>query len=492
MTYPRILRVVPLALLMLLMLPIHGSRAAEKAIWGPTTLPWGYGSALPVYRDLGVETFQYQVSWDDVAQWRPADPTDPNDPAYAWRSGLASFIAATQDHPPIDVALLVKNTPGWANAWAGRNRSPTDVRDYANFLRAASRKYPTVRRWMIWGETNRSENWQDGPGRYAELLNAAYAALKAEDPQDIVVGGMTFTYGTPRPAAFIDGMELPDGSRPRLDEYGHNPFTRRCPNLALGPAEAQARDISDVDTLIGEARAAFGPSTKLWLSEFTVSSDRPNRAMTFFVDRGTQAAWLAGAYRIAEQANYVSGLGWFNLHDEADLDNGLTTGLLDPWLGAKPAYWAYQAATVNGPGPPPSCQEQPPPGDPPAGGGPSPSPAGPGQAPLDGRRTPADRRPPRVRLKSPWSISAKRLARRGYRVTVSCDEPCRITTELRGAGRRLGGASASVGRADSRTIRVAVRHRVRTLGITLKVTAADAASNRIVHTRRIRVVPTNR
>ena len=55
---------------------------------------------------------------------------------------------------------------------------------------------------MVWGEPNRSDRFRPnapssprGPRRYAELLDAAYEALKGTSAQNIVIGGMTFTGG---------------------------------------------------------------------------------------------------------------------------------------------------------------------------------------------------------------------------------------------------------------------------------------------------------
>ena len=58
--------------------------------------------------------------------------------------------------------------------------------DIAAFMQAASRRYPSIHYWMIWGEVTRSGNFNPmppnspvGPQRYAALLDAAYGALKA-------------------------------------------------------------------------------------------------------------------------------------------------------------------------------------------------------------------------------------------------------------------------------------------------------------------------
>ena len=47
-----------------------------KAIWGPTEMPDG-SSAFPVYKDLGVDLIEQQLSWRDVAVSRPVVAARP-------------------------------------------------------------------------------------------------------------------------------------------------------------------------------------------------------------------------------------------------------------------------------------------------------------------------------------------------------------------------------------------------------------------------------
>ncbi|MDQ3275865.1 MAG: hypothetical protein M3Q39_12780, partial [Actinomycetota bacterium] len=170
--------------LALLALPATAS-AEKKAIWGPVTLPGG-ASAFPIYEELGVDVLQLQLYWDDVATERPNRGIDPADPAYRWPAELDEAVAMGSRHG-IDVALMVKNTPGWANGGRTDNWAPNDAQDYAEFVRAASRRYASVDHWMIWGEPTRKANFQPlppdsrvGPRRYAKLLDAAYEQLKRE------------------------------------------------------------------------------------------------------------------------------------------------------------------------------------------------------------------------------------------------------------------------------------------------------------------------
>ena len=522
-----LVRLRRLALLLALSLLAGGSSAANaasaqplKAIWGPTKLA-NLSSAFPVYEQLGVDVVQLQLSWNQVAPARPLDPTDPADPTYLWPSaggvtGIDYAIAQASAHG-MQIALLVKGTPWWAVQGAAplaqvANKPPSNVQDYADFLTAASARYPQVHRWMIWGETNRQAVWNGGPTAYANLLDAAYGALKPSAPDpDTVVGGMTFTYGETSPATFLAGMKRSNGTRPRLDEYGHNPFTRRCPDVAQGPdhLQAGARDISDVDTLSGEVRGAFGPSTKLWLSEFTVSSDRANRATTFYVSREDQAAWLTRAFRIAgSHPDWVSGLGWFSLLDEpAAISDGLTTGLMTYEGVAKPAFAAYAAETLDGSQAAPACPQPPPPPPPPPGPAPPPTPPTP---PGDSKGLqPGDGTPPRLTVKAPPKTSPKQAVARGVVVQLRCDERCgaevallvpaklakRLGLKARGkapvvvaSGRGTGNAGKQA-KVVLRFVAAAKKHvkKLRTLTATLRVTVVDAAGNRRVSSTTLRL-----
>ncbi len=142
----------------------------------------------------------------------------------------------------ISLAVMVKETPGWANGAQKPSWAPDDPEDYAAFLQAASRRYPSIHDWMIWGEVTRAGNFNPmppespvGPQRYAVLLDAAYGALKAVNPANEVIGGMTYTVGLVSPSNYLRWLRLPDGSPPRMDLYGDNPYSTRYPKLSETP-----------------------------------------------------------------------------------------------------------------------------------------------------------------------------------------------------------------------------------------------------------------
>jgi hypothetical protein len=330
--------------------------STKKAIWGPVEV--NGVSQFPIYRDLGAGIYETGLEWNRVAATRPRLPTSPTDPAYQWPPELDRAIDEGRRYG-IQVSLTVMWSPSWANGGRPPQWAP-NPRHYARFLRAAARRYPSVRLWQIWGEPSRRANFEPmprfeatGPRRYARLLDAAYGALKGENRRNLVIGGNTFTTGDVSPEAFIKGMRLPNGRRPRMDMYGHNPFTARRPALRQGPLGFGYADFSDLDTLAGWVdrylgRRPDGRRLKLFLSEFTVPTDHANYEFNFYVRRDTAASWLRSALRITRRWPRIYTLGWVGLYDEKPNGphgrhgNEVNRGLLD-WTGAKkPAYFAYK------------------------------------------------------------------------------------------------------------------------------------------------------
>lgn len=328
----------------------------KKAIWGPTKV--NGKSQFPIYRDLGVGIFQMQVRWDQVAPTRPANPGDPADPAYRWPADI-DYAIRQGGRSRIRVSLMVRGAPRWANGGRSSEWAPLKPRDFATFARAASRHYPRVHLWQIWGEPSRQANFMplpryqaSGPRRYARILDAAYGSLKRESRKNLIIGGNTFTTGDVTPRQFIRSMRLPNGRPPRMDLYGHNPFTLRRPALRQGPLGLGYADFSDLDTLAGwidrNLGRVHGRPMRLFLSELTFPTDHANYEFNFWVTRKVQARWLAAALRISQRWSRVYALGWHALYDDRPNGPGGTPGTevnrgLLEWDGdRKPSYHSFK------------------------------------------------------------------------------------------------------------------------------------------------------
>jgi hypothetical protein len=361
-TRPKIACILAFGAALLLPAASQGAVTLKKSMWGPASVKGT--SQFPIYADLGVGLWQQSLSWNRVAASRPERPADPADPAYSWPAGLDSAIADAGRHG-IEVSLLVIGTPRWANGGRPPRWAPTIPRDYADFLAAASRRYPAVRHWMIWGEPTKSSNFEPlrpddgarlrgrglrGPHKYAKMLDAAYVALKGVTPRNRVIGGNTFTVGTVSPRRWIQALRLPNGRPPRMDMWGHNPFSARRPVLEQGPLRRNLADFGDLDRLARwldrnmKGARPGGGKLKLFLSEMSIPTDHRNFEFNFFVTRATQARWITDALRETRSWRRIYTFGYLGLYDDGLRPDGLQVerGLIELDGTRKPAYEAFR------------------------------------------------------------------------------------------------------------------------------------------------------
>ncbi len=190
---------------------------------------------------------------------------------------------------------------------------------------------------MIWGEPTKATNFQplrkdhgrrlrgrglNGPRTYARMLDRAYGALKGVSRANLVIGGNTFTVGTVSPRRWIQAVRLPGGRRPRMDLWGHNPFSARRPVLSQPPLGRGFADFGDLDTLAGWLdrggwRRPGGGKLRLFLSEISFPTDHANFEFNFFMSRETQALWIADALRETRRWRRIYTFGYLGLYDDA-------------------------------------------------------------------------------------------------------------------------------------------------------------------------------
>jgi hypothetical protein len=360
-------RAVPIALAVIGALALATTPAAaqqasrKKAIWGPVS-----SDSFRTYHRLGVGIYEMTLDWRQAAPTRPADPTDPDDPAYKWPADVSKAIHEA-DRYGIRVLLMMIGTPQWANGGRAPNWVPTRPADLADFATAAASRYRRVRHWMVWGEPTRQPNFMPldsetpgelltarekrAPRRYARMLDASYHALKRVRPSNLVIGGNSYTTGDISPLNWIREMRLPNGKRPRMDMYGHNPFTLRRPDLSQSlfrPPTGYA-DFSDLDAVWGWLdrygyRDSRGRRLRIFLSEWTLPTDHPNHEFNFYVTHAFQASCLREALRIVRGNRRLYSLGWIGLYDDPPRPSGdeVNRGLLDYRGVRKPSFYAYR------------------------------------------------------------------------------------------------------------------------------------------------------
>jgi hypothetical protein len=295
---------------------------------------------IAILKRLGVDIVRFTLRWDQVAQARPENPRDPDDPAYRWE--LYEPVLQRLYDARIGVLLTLWGTPEWANGGEKPNRMPASATALADFAYAVATKYPWIRLWTVWNEPNLQLFLRpNSPRLYVtRLLNPTYRALKAADRRNLVAGGVSSPRKTPSghsPITWIRGMR---SAGARLDAYAQNPY-------AVRPGETPSRGgcwrcaeftMATLPKLIEEVRRNFGLRTRIWLTEYGYNSKPPSRWLG--VPNRLQARYVAEAAMRAYLASRVDVLIHFLVRDEPN-PKRWTSGFLTSRGKAKPSFAAY-------------------------------------------------------------------------------------------------------------------------------------------------------
>jgi hypothetical protein len=260
--------------------PVQASRGIRYGIQDDAWLEFGPGTLnqrLATFKRLGVPLVRFTLQWNEIAPRRPTDPTSPRDRAYDWHRP-DRILRGLRRYGLTPVLTLV-GTPAWANGGRSPNFAPPRPRDFRRFARAAARRYPWVRYWLIWNEPNK-RLWlrPTRPGIYVRhLLNPGYEAIHAVLPYARVGGGVTAPrggLGGVAPVVWLHGMAA---AHAKFDAYAHHPYPLRpgetpssggcknCPSITL----------ATVPKLLILVRRYFGPKP-VWLTEYGYQTKPPD------------------------------------------------------------------------------------------------------------------------------------------------------------------------------------------------------------------------
>ena len=111
------------------------SRFLQHGIFDDAQIHYGNpDQVFPVLKQLRTQLIRINLAWGGVgavARRRPANPTNPNDPAYDWSAYDRTVNYAAQYG--IKVVFSLIGTPPWANRAAGINVAPTNMLDLQRF-----------------------------------------------------------------------------------------------------------------------------------------------------------------------------------------------------------------------------------------------------------------------------------------------------------------------------------------------------------------------
>lgn len=164
--------------------------------------PWpanqfGYGIQIHGNATVGnpVETMnvvssQLGLNWVKMqVQWWLVHP-DPTGEQWFFYDGVIEEAHAHN----LRLMVSIVGAPAWTRAAGGENGPPDDYAQYANFLVEMINRHPgKIDAIEVWNEQNLDREWTTGrgisPEDYVAFLQVAYEAIKAADPNVIVISG---------------------------------------------------------------------------------------------------------------------------------------------------------------------------------------------------------------------------------------------------------------------------------------------------------------
>ena len=207
-------------------------------------LPFGYGiqadprgnkaQNIALINGMGFNWVKFQMAWKDV---------EPSPGNYSW--GMWDDVIGAYAANGIKVLLSIPKAPDWARP-PDDDRSvegpPQDPATYAAFVGKVAERYRGKAQAIeVWNEQNLYYE-AGGHGRinaavYTELLKQSYNAIKAANPDMIVVSGAMTPTGAPPPAA-VDDVEYlrqmyANGAKGFFDAVGAHPSGFANPPDAL-------------------------------------------------------------------------------------------------------------------------------------------------------------------------------------------------------------------------------------------------------------------
>ena len=305
---------------------------------------------FPILRQMNTRLLRMNLRWggpNGIAQRRPANATNPADPAYDWTAYDRAVLRARE--VGVESMFSIVGTPSWANGGQAWNTAPRNAVDLRKFAIAAGRRYsgtytrsdgqilPSVRLWIAWNEPNnpiflkpqyvrRGSGWAIQSAKdYARICNAIVGGIKSVQPSSKIACGVTAPRGNNNPSSarpsispipFLRAMQ--EAGAGGFDAYAHQPYYGdRSESPGTPPPSRTAVTLGNFQVIVQELTALYGP-IRIWVTEYGYQTNPPDRF--FGVSWHDQAKFMTEAYQKLKRNARVDIFIWFLLRDEAGND----------------------------------------------------------------------------------------------------------------------------------------------------------------------------
>lgn len=224
-------------------------------------------TTLDMLQAMGVENVRVYIPWVY---------TQPLPNQYNW-APIDDIMNAAKARN-MGVLAMVNSTPVWAGTAGNFPGAKTpDPVAYANFMTQVATRYgKTISAYEVWNEVNCVCFYDPiSPASYAQLLQAAYPAIKAADPTATVIAaglGSVFTVNgiTMNPVDYVNAMYAA-GAKGFFDALAFHPYQETLKfsdgeGVPLSPL-TQIQKIYDLMAANGDG------ALKIWITEYGVPTD---------------------------------------------------------------------------------------------------------------------------------------------------------------------------------------------------------------------------
>jgi hypothetical protein len=289
---------------------------------------------LQLVQDAGFRWVKQEIPWREVEGHAKG----------VWQWETPDRIMDQIDAHQLKVILRLGSQPAWASETPLPDISPPDdLQDYYDYVYAVAKRYQgRVEAYQIWNEPNLAREWggrPPNPAEYIEMLKVGFSAVKAADPNAIVISaGMAPTTRHDLEAMpdiyFIQGM-YDAGGAAYFDVLGvHAPGYKSPPEIDPAVVAADP-DLNNGDSAPEALRRVYAfrrvedlrevmerngdSAKKVAILEFgwTVEPRRDSPYYWHAVDPITQAQYFERAYQYAIE-NWQPWIGVMSLIYVAD------------------------------------------------------------------------------------------------------------------------------------------------------------------------------